>query len=78
VIDREYLEDNIRRLVKKPWISEQDLSYIHSILVILPFTRGTLSQMLQQIAEDIEIDLQQLVIKEGTSGREGSSQPPQG
>jgi len=63
MMDREYLQDKIRKLIHKEWISEGDLRSIYTILVALPISEGTVSYMLADLAQQIDETFRQLYIQ---------------
>ena len=65
MMDREYLQDRIRKLIQKPWISEGDLMSLYTILVALPISGGNISFMLADLAQNIDEDLKTHCIKGG-------------
>jgi len=63
---REYLQDKINQLIRKPWITEGDLMSIHTILIGMPFSGGNIQFMIADLAQHIDMDLKEYCIqKEG-------------
>jgi len=62
-------KDHIHKLINKPWMSDQDLESLLTILIALPLSRGSLGETLNQIAQQIDSEFMScLVVEKETHG----------